>query len=337
MRPFWKSAGYHLVEREKNGWLLVTPDLLRAYLTRPEIHPVEESCPAEHRLFERLMNDPFAAVSAAELQEIQDKDTADNYSVVLSFRDHLVRHKTVEGAYSALFREGTISVPPVFLDQLVHLILRNILRNCQDPLRLRAAELFFREQVVTLNEGTVTIADAEIVEMMSETGGLGGLGALLMESGTPMREVALDVLGEENADIYWDRSDRFDTALDFRFTQPGPDAFARVLEAWIRHFHQVQVRIQPVRNIRDEHWSWHIGLDADATAILNALFNEEPLSEADNMRILGLFRLDFENRSDMRADLRGKPVWLGLAMTPDYKIRMKPQNLLVNLPLASES
>ncbi|WP_417673405.1 DUF6352 family protein [Roseibium sp.] len=337
MPPFWKSAGYHLVEREKNGWLLVTPDLLRAYLTRPEIHPVEESCAVEHRLFERLMDDPFAAVGEGELQEIQDRDTADNYSVVLAFRDHLVKNKTVEGAYSALFREGTISVPPVFLDQLVHLILRNILRNCQEPLRLRAAELFFREQVVTLNEGTVTIADAEIVEMMSETGGLGGLGALLMESGTPMREVALDVLSEENAEIYWDRSDRFDTALDFRFTQPGPDAFARVLEAWIRHFHQVQVRIQPVRGIRDEHWSWHIGLDADATAILNALFNEEPLSEADNMRILGLFRLDFENRTDMRADLRGKPVWLGLAMSQDYKIRMKPQNLLVNLPLASES
>ncbi|WP_346898063.1 DUF6352 family protein [uncultured Roseibium sp.] len=337
MRPFWKSAGYHLVEREKNGWLVVTPDLLRAYLTRPEIHPVEESCAVEHRLFERLMADPFATVSEAELQEIQDRDTADNYSVVLAFRDHLVKNKTVEGAYSALFREGTISVPPVFLDQLVHLILRNILRSCQDPLRLRAAELFFREQVVTLNEGTVTIADAEIVEMMSETGGLGGLGALLMESGTPMREVALDVLGEDNAEIYWDRSDRFDTALDFRFTQPGPDAFCRVLEAWIRHFHQVQVRIQPVRNIRDEHWSWHIGLDADATAILNALFNEESLSEADNLRILGLFRLDFENRSDMRADLRGKPVWLGLAMSNDFKIRMKPQNLLVNLPLASES
>lgn len=337
MRPFWKSAGYHLVEREKNGWLQVTPDLIRAYLTRPEIHPVEESCQVEHRLFERLMDNPLAAIEPEELAEMADRDTAENYSIVLGFRDHLVAHKTVESAYAALFREGTVAVPPVFIDQMVHLILRNILRNCQDPLRLRAAELFFREQAVTLNEGTVTIADAEIVEMMSETGGLGGLGALLMESGTPMREVALDVLGEENADIYWDRSDRFDTALDFRFTQPGPDAFARVVEAWISHFHQVTVRVQPVPKIRDEHWSWHIGLDADATAILNALYNEEALSEADNLRILGLFRLDFDNRSDMRADLRGKPVWLGLAMSGDRKIRMKPQNLLVNLPLASNS
>lgn len=337
MKPFWKSAGYHLVERDKNGWLLVTLDLIRAYLTRPEIHPVEESCTTEHRLFERLMANPFAQVAPAELGTIEDRDTADNYSVVLAFRDHLVRHKTVEAAYAALFQAGAIAVPPVFLDQMVHLILRNILRTCQDPLRLRAAELFFREQIVNLHDGTVTIADAEIVEMMSETGGLGGLGALLMEAGTPMKEVALDVLGEDNADIYWDRSDRFDTALDFRFTQPGPDAFARVLEAWIRHFHQVDVRIQPVPKIRDEHWSWHIGLDADATAILNALYDGEPLSEADILRILGLFRLDFANRSDMRADLRGKPVWLGLAMSRDYKIRMKPQNLLVNLPLASES
>ena len=32
--------------------------------------------------------------------------------------------------------------------------------------------------------------------------------------------------------------------------------------------------------------------------------------------------------------LRGKPVYLGLAMTPDSRLRLKPQNLLTNLPLA---
>jgi len=337
MREFWRSAGLHLVERTKSGWLAVTPDLLRAYYTRPEIHPVEESCPAEHAVFEKLMADPFAAVAETELAAIADKDTADNYAIVLAFRDHLVKHETVEAAYAALFREEGIMVPPVFLDQLVHLILRNILAKTHDPMRLKAAELLFREQVVTLENGTVMVADAEIVNMMSETGGFGGLGALLMESGTPMREVALDVLGEDNADIYWDRSDRFDTALDFRFTQPGPDAFARVLEAWIQHFFRTGVRIQPVQKIRDEQWSWHVGLDAEATAILNALYEGKGLSEADNLRVILLFRLDFENRSSVQSSLRGKPVWLGLAMSKDHKIRMKPQNLLVNLPLASGS
>lgn len=337
MREFWKSAGYHLVERTKNGWLAVTPDLLRAYFTRPEIHPVEESCPAEHALFERLMEDPFTEITEGEIKSIADPDTADNYRVVLAFRDHLQRHETVEASYAALFQQDAIAIPPVFLDQMVHLILRNILRRAHDPFRLRAAELFFREQMVTLESGTVMIADAEIVDMLSETGGMGGLGALLMESGTPMREVAVDVLGEDNGDVYWERSDRFDTALDFRFTQPGPDAFARVLEAWIQHFFKTEVRVQPVQKIKDEHWSWHVGLDADATTILNALYAGDSLSEADNLRIISLFRLDFENRSSVLPDQRGKPVWLGLAMSTDGRIRMKPQNLLVNLPLATGS
>lgn len=337
MSEFWKSAGYHLVSRNQGGWLTVTPDLIRAYLTRPEIHPVEESCRAEHKLFEALMADPERSVSEADLSAMTDPDAIDNYRVVLGFRDHLLKHKTVEAAYAALFQGAAISIPPVFLDQLVHLILRNILRQCNDPIRLRAAELFFREQSVSLDDGRVTIADTEILENMAETGGMGGLGALLRESGTPMREVSLDVLSEDNAAIYWDRSDRFDTALDFRFTEPGPDAFARVLEAWVKHFTGVACRIQPVMKIRDERWSWHVGLDAQATQLLNRLYQGDSLSDEEALRILSLFRLDFLNKRDQREDLAGKPVWLGLAMGPDKRLRMKPQNLLVNLPLARAS
>lgn len=337
MRDFWKSAGYHLVERDGSGWLKVTPDLVRAYLTRPEIHPVEESCSAEIALFEALMADPERPVTEAELAAMADPDAIDNYRVVLGFRDHLLRHGTVEGAYAGLFQGQPIAIPPVFIDQMVHLILRNILRKTHEPLRLRAAELFFREQSVSLEGGRVTVADTEIVERMSETGGLGGLGALLRESGTPMREVSLDVLTEENAAIYWERSDRFDTALDFRFTEPGPDAFARVLEAWVLHFAGVEVRIQPVMKIRDERWSWHIGLDAEATRLLNGLYQGQTPSDEEALRILSLFRLDFLHARDQRSDLAGKPVWLGLAMGPDRHLRMKPQNLLTNLPLARSS
>ena len=35
----------------------------------------------------------------------------------------------------------------------------------------------------------------------------------------------------------------------------------------------------------------------------------------------------------MRADVAGAPVFLGLAATADWTLRMKPQNLLMNLPL----
>ncbi len=32
--------------------------------------------------------------------------------------------------------------------------------------------------------------------------------------------------------------------------------------------------------------------------------------------------------------VRGRPVYLGLAMSPAGRLKLKPQNLLVNLPLA---
>ena len=39
----------------------------------------------------------------------------------------------------------------------------------------------------------------------------------------------------------------------------------------------------------------------------------------------------------MRPEIAGAPVFAGLAMAPDGTLRMKPQNLLTNLPLASRS
>ena len=44
--------------------------------------------------------------------------------------------------------------------------------------------------------------------------------------------------------------------------------------------------------------------------------------------------MDFLNAQDMRAEIAGQPVFLGMAMSNDYLLRMKPQNLLLNLPLA---
>lgn len=334
---FWKSAGLHLVTRNEEGWLNVTPDYLRAYYTRPEIHPVEESCAAEHALFEKLMDDPFVAISEGELDAIADRDAADNYRILLRFRDHLAAHGTLEQAYAALFTGGTKSIPPMFIDQMVHLILRSILRDVTDPMQLRAAELFFREQAVTTGEEQLMLADKEIVEMRAHEAHSGEetgiLQQLLAGSDPVSRDVSLDVLTEENKTLYWQRSDRFDTAIDFRFTQPAPDALGRVIEAWIAHFLRVETRVEARQSIRDERWSWHVGLDAEATRILNALYNGEDVAEDDLYRIIALYRLEFVNPEDAMDSLRGKPVYLGLAMNKDKTLLFKPQNLLINLPL----
>ena len=73
-------------------------------------------------------------------------------------------------------------MPPLFIDQLAHVILRNILDGCDDPLRLRAAELFFREQKATIQDGHVLLADLETVEMHASGTRYGSLGRLIVEA-----------------------------------------------------------------------------------------------------------------------------------------------------------
>ena len=330
---FWQSSGYRLVERDGDGWLHVTPDLIRAYLTRPEIHPVDDSCQTEIATFESLMEDPFVAISDDHLKAFEDEDTADNYRVVLAFRDALVNGKTLEGTYLDVMRSGAIALPPVFIDQLVHIILRGILDTVEDPLRLRAAELFFREQTVSTDAGRVTLGDREIVDMHTGTSGLGTIGQLLTETGTPIKQVELDVLDDDNSALYWERSDRFDTVIDMRFGQPANYAFARVIESWVRHFLKLDSRVHPVSSINDDAWRWHIGLDRDATELLNALYQNRDISETDQARLLALYRLEILDQSRVIPDVQGKPVYLALGSTTNKRVRVKPQNLLVNLPL----
>ena len=116
--------------------------------------------------------------------------------------------------------------------------------------------------------------------------------------------------------------------------RPGSAALARVLERWIAHFHGVTAKIEPVREIPDDEWVWHVGLDAEATAMLNAIYNGGEVDEDTMKRVVALFRAEFPDASALRAELKGAPVFLGLAMTQEGTLRMKPQNLLLNLPLA---
>ena len=111
-------------------------------------------------------------------------------------------------------------------------------------------------------------------------------------------------------------------------------ALTRVMEDWIAHFLGVKVTIRTEREIDDAHWVWHVGLDAEASGMLNDLYNRQSVDEARMRRLLCLFRLDFDNPADMRPALAGRPVWLAMAMDERNRLRLKPQNLLMNLPLA---
>ncbi len=338
MHDFWRDSGYHLLERRDDGHLTVTDDFLRAYLNRPEVRPVEESNDAERALHAALLRNPREAVSGERLAAIGDADAVENYQIVLGFRERLLAADSLEDAYLKLFLEPEgITVPPLFIDQLVHVITRATLEGETDPLKVRAGELLFRAQQVTINDGAIMAADAETVEMYAASGGFGSLGRLVAEAQTPLRTVELDVLTEDNAALYWQRDSRYDTVLNLNFAGAGLDALCRVLEGWVRHFYDIAVSIQPVQKISDERWVWHIGLDAEGSAMLNDLYNGVEVGEGRLARLLSLFRLEFQDGSVVLPSVAGRPVYLAMAMTEASQLRLKPQNLLVNLPLAERA
>lgn len=334
---FWRGSGFQLLTRNEAGYLSVTDDFLRAYLMRPELEPPEEATLLERHLHGRLMDDPRLPRQSCGLVDIEDPDAAANIEVFLIFRDRLLDAGTIEGAYSRLFSGGRFSVPPLFVDQMVHVIMRNILENGCTALEARAAELFFRSQRVTLKDGHVMLADEETVDTYAATGGLGNIGRLLVENQTTPRSVDLDVLKLENQALYWPRSDRFDTVIDLSFPQPGLDAFCRVMEKWLVHFHGCQMKVEPVQSIKDEQWRWHSGLDAVSSGLLDALYRNEDIQPGHLMRLLALFRLTLPDSAEVTEEMRGRPVYLGLASDEQGRLRMKPQNLLVNLPLKTSS
>jgi Family of unknown function (DUF6352) len=341
MPDFWPASGYNLLARSGDA-LLVTDDFIRSLFLRPEIAPVAESCAAEIKLHEVLLAAPRRAVAAAEILQISDPDAQANYRILLKFRDRLLAAPTLEAAYTGLFKGDGVDVPPIFVFQLTQIFLRHILGAGNDlhgvreadPLEARMAECLFRVQKVSvLEDGAVMVADDETIEVFSETGGFGSLGELLKKQNTPTRSIDLDVLSTENAAIYWERDERHDLAVSVNRGQPALDALMRVLEKWVAHFLGVEVAIVHRREIDDQQWVWHVGLDVTASSILNDLYNNAPVDEARMARLLCLFELRFKNPADMRANIAGKPVYLAMAMDADGKLKLKPQNLLLNLPL----
>ncbi len=335
MPDFWPSCGYRLLAVTSAGRLELRDDFLRAFLLRPELAPLVESGFAERALHERLLAEPRRAVSEAEIEAIEDSDARENYRIWLRFRERLLAAPDLESAYAALFHGDGVDVPPLLVHQLTQVLLRHILGESADPFSARAAEMLFRPQQVSIvPDGAVMAADLQTVERFATTGGFGSLGELLRAQRTPPRTIDLDVLSQDNAAEYWGRNEHFDFAVSLNRGGPALDALCHVLERWVAHFLAVEVSIRPRREIEDARWVWHIGLDAEASALLNDLYNRVEVGDERMERLLCLFELRFANASDMQPSIAGRPVYLAMALDRDHRLKLKPQNLLLNLPLA---
>ncbi len=326
-RDFWLSCGHHLLDRDAGGGLLVTDEFLKAYLARPEITPPADACAAERALHRALLADPRELVDPGRIAAIADDDARENWQVMIAFRDHLARHRTLEAAYLDIVRRS-LKFPHIFLNQIVHVILRNVLDDCEDVFVLRAAELFFRPQKLTLHDGSLVAADEETVS------GLGNkpLSPLVSMLGLPAA-AEIDVLNEDNANAYWERSDLFDMALDLTAGRVGLAALGEVAKRWIGHLLAVEVEIEPLIELQDATLTWYVGLDADATHIGDTLWKGDEFDDATRGRVVGLYRLTFADPTDMVERVQGQPVYLMAAMASDKVLRLKPQNLVTGLPV----
>jgi len=328
MNDFWISCGHHLLDRDEGGGLKVTDDFLKVYLARPELIPPADACAVERTLHGALLTDPRMAVAAADIAAIADADARENWQVLIGFRDHLLAHKTLEAAYAELVRRGPGQTPSLFINQLMRVILRNALDGVADVAVLRAAELFYRPQRVTTHDGALIAADEEKI------GGANPehVSPLVSMLGIPT-ESEIDILNDDNAASYWQRSDAFDMAIDLTAGRAGLAALAEAMRRWIAHMHGIDVDIEAIKELREVNLSWYVGLDADSTKIGDLLWNGEAIDQAAMSRVVGLFRLSFRDASVVLDKVKGEPVYLILAMTPDKLIRMKPQNLVTGLPI----
>jgi len=354
--PPWPEAALALLAHDADGRLLPTPAYFAHWMARPELALVAESCRAETRLHRALQAEPLRPVSPAELQALRDPDARENYGHVLGLRDALQTAGTLQGWLLALFRGRRINVPPLFIDLVVQAVVQDSLAGQDDALDWRAAELLFRPQRITVEQGRVLAADRATLQAQQATRGLGDIGRLLADAQAPVKGLDLSVCNADSAPRYWadavqpafrstllldlthQLTQELGHGLQFTLTaRSGLQPLAAALQRWVRRLLGVEVRITPLQKIDDPQWRWHVGLDTEASALLNDLYTGQDVTPDRLQRLVSLFRLDFARPAEMRRDVAGRPVYLALMADPAQNLRMKPQNLLLNLPLADQA
>jgi hypothetical protein len=145
----------------------------------------------------------------------------------------------------------------------------------------------------------------------------------------------MDVMDDDNAWTYWSRSDAHAMAMNLGGNPKARAGLCRAIERWIAHLTGVNSSVDTVASIEDRDWRWFIGLDSEGTRIGNALWNgASPGMDAAD-RIVALMQLSIADVALVDERVGSKPVYLILAMGADKIVRLKPQNLIAGLPLAS--
>jgi hypothetical protein len=143
------------------------------------------------------------------------------------------------------------------------------------------------------------------------------------------------VMDDENAWTYWSRSDAHAMAMNVGGNAKARAGLCRAIERWVSHLTGLTASVETIASIEDRDWRWFIGLDSEGTRIGNALWNGKSPGSESAERIVALMRLSIADVALIDKRVGDKPIYLILAMGADKMVRLKPQNLIAGLPLAS--
>ena len=101
MREFWVASGHHLTRRGDHGGLLATPELIMAYLARPELMPPDDACDAERDLHASLLADPLRAVTERRYRGAGRRRRARELDLHVEFPRPAGRRTSLEAVYGA--------------------------------------------------------------------------------------------------------------------------------------------------------------------------------------------------------------------------------------------
>ena len=128
--------------------------------------------------------------------------------------------------------------------QLVQAILRNALDDCEDAFVLRAAEMFFRPQKLAFRRRAPSPRSTKRPSCSSAA----SLHRRWLRCSVCRRSPKSTGSTTQTADAYWERSDRFDTALELTATGRGSAALGEVIARWLSHLLAIDVAVEPLTN-----------------------------------------------------------------------------------------
>ena len=208
MREFWVASGHHLTRRGRSwradGDARTDHGLSGAAGIDAAGRCLRGRAPSA---CEPAGRSAAAGRRKADIAALADADARENWTFMMNFRDRLVAAPSLEAVYCTLARKGAGDLPPIFLSQLCHLILRNALEGCDDPYMLRAAELFYRSQ-----QAAVARRHAAARRRRSRRGAAARASMTCIPRRSRRCCAAkafgeMDVMDDENAWTYWSRSD----------------------------------------------------------------------------------------------------------------------------------